>query len=234
MKQKTSDLQKKFILFEFTKELIRHSAEGEVSKLKNILEKETNERENDDRVERVFEKEIPSKEEPIEKSYLKSIMGRSKDKNEKITEKIDKEMPKKINPLRKRFIRRNVLPPLIIPKQQLPPRFQYLKPIPSNLEVDLDKLNPLIKDPLVQEIECFGANKNIVVSGTMGRKKTEIQLTREEIEEVIKNFSEKSRIPMQEGLFKVVVGRLMFSAVISNIVSSKFVIKKIGQSSNYS
>jgi len=229
MKQKTGDLKKKFILYKFTRELIRHSAQGEVSKLKNILNRESKKEGLE-----TFEREILLREKPIEmpieENYLKGIMDKDVN-NEKgpTTQKINEEVIEKINPIRKRFARRNILPPLIIPKQQLPQRFQYLKPIPSNLDIDLDKLNPLIKDSSVREIECFGANKNIVVSGAMGRKKTEIKLAREEIENIIKKFSEKSRIPMQEGFFKVVVGRLMFSAVISNIISSKFVIKKIDQ-----
>ena len=47
MKQKSkfNELQKKFILLQFTKELIKHSAEGEVFELKSILEKESKERE---------------------------------------------------------------------------------------------------------------------------------------------------------------------------------------------
>tara|TARA_Y100000310_G_scaffold329755_1_gene400189 strand:- start:1704 stop:2336 length:633 start_codon:yes stop_codon:yes gene_type:complete len=203
MKEKSKgNLQKRFILLEFTKELIRHSSGGEVYELKNILEKKSLKK----------ERNLTS----LDKEYKPSLKGKGSFK-----EKIPIPKPRYFAP------RRGQLPPLIVPKQQLPPRLQYLKPSQNTIEIDLDKLNPLMKDPLVKEIECFGAMKNIVVSGAMGRKKTDVKLSREEIEEVIKKFSEATKIPISEGVYKVVAGKLVFSAVISNIVSSKFTIKKM-------
>jgi hypothetical protein len=123
--------------------------------------------------------------------------------------------------------------PLVIPHVQLPPRFQYLKPTPTRINIDLGKINPLVKDPLVGEIECQGANQKIIVSGTMGRRKTDISLTRDEIEETIGRFSEVSKIPVQEGVFKVVVGSFIFSAVVSNLITSRFIIKKMNYNPNF-
>ena len=58
-------------------------------------------------------------------------------------------------------------------------------------------------------------------------KKKPIKKSKEEIEEIIKKFSETAKIPVHEGVFKVVVGKLIFSAVISNIIGSKFIIRKM-------
>jgi len=211
LSKRTKISQKSFILLEFTKELIKHSAKGDVFELENVLGKEAQKKE---------EKGFTEKSE-LNNNYFKSRMKRNMNKA------FERKIEEKIHPIKRRIIRRNLLPKLIIPKQRLSPRFQYLKPTPGNLEIDLGKLNSLVKDPLVQEIESSGANNYVVVSGKMGRKKTEIKLTREEIEEIAKKFSEVSKIPLQEGFFKVAVGRLVFSAVISNIVSPKFTIKKI-------
>lgn len=117
---------------------------------------------------------------------------------------------------------------LRIPRTRLPPHLQYLKPSPTkNLELDFPKLDPLIKDPMVREVECNGADKEILVRGVMGVKKTNILLTKEEIDEIIQKFSQVSKIPVHDGLFKVVVGRFIFSAIVSKVAGSRFIIKKM-------
>ncbi len=117
---------------------------------------------------------------------------------------------------------------LKIPKTKLPSHLQYLKPSSTkDTQMELGKLDSLIKDPLVTDIECSGPNEVVTVKTTTGTKKTNIVLTKEEINDVIKKFSEAAKIPVHEGLFKVVVGRMIFSAVISNITDSRFIIKKM-------
>jgi hypothetical protein len=114
-----------------------------------------------------------------------------------------------------------------IPDSRLPPHIQYLKPIPVNKDIDLVKLNPLINDPKVKLIECEGEGQNIVVKGVMGVKKTPIILDKEEINDITQRFSRESKIPAQEGIFKVTAGRLILTAVISQTVGTKFIIKKM-------
>jgi hypothetical protein len=109
----------------------------------------------------------------------------------------------------------------------LPEHIQYLRPNPTNKDIDLSKLNPLINDPMVNAIECYGPDENVVVKGRMGIKKTPIVLTKEEINDTIDRFSKETKIPVQEGVFKVVAGRLILLAIISEVVGSKFVIKKM-------
>lgn len=117
-----------------------------------------------------------------------------------------------------------------IPDLRLPETVSYLQPTPTPQYIDLGKLNPLIKDPLVKMIECFGPGENIVVSGLMGRKKTRIILSGEEINDIITRFSEATKIPVIQGIFRVAFGNLTLSAVISReIPESEFIIKKISQ-----
>lgn len=115
---------------------------------------------------------------------------------------------------------------LTIPKQRLPPWLNYLRPAPTNLQIDLGKLNHLLQDPSVREIICDGPDKNISVNSG-GRKNTNIILTKKEIENVIQKFSQVSKIPMQEGVFRVAVGKLIFYSIISKVVGSKFIIRKM-------
>ena len=174
-----------------------------------------------------------------------SIQGvRSKEIEKKQIKKdiakiIKKEHAKKQRPLIKRLPRQNVLtikPPklkplpkprrLTIPETHLPPHLQYLKPKLTQRELDLGKLNPLINDPVIKTIECPGPDKPIIVH-TPIQKPTKIILSKEEIDEVINKFSEATKIPVEEGVIKIVAGKLILSAIVSEVVGSKFIIKKI-------
>jgi hypothetical protein len=117
---------------------------------------------------------------------------------------------------------------LQIVESRLPPTVQNLRPVPMQVEINLKKLSPLIKDPLVRVIECNGPGENIFVTGTMGRKRTGIILNKEEIDEVMKIFSENTKIPIEEGMNKIVFGKLVLSAIVSEVIGSKFIIKKMG------
>ena len=117
--------------------------------------------------------------------------------------------------------------PLQIPESRLPRTVEYLKPTPTQKAIDLGKLNPLITDRLVRVIECNGPDERIIVMGAMGRKSTKIILTKEEIDDMIKRFSQAAKIPVNEGVFRVVLGNLILSAIVSKIIGSKFLIRKI-------
>lgn len=200
---------RKFFLLQFTKELIRHSGESEVLHLENILKEETQEKKEEIKKEK-------KKIQQIIKERKKPILT--------LKDKLFKPIPRP--PItRPRILR--------IPEPKLPPRFQYLTPTPTNIQIDLEKLNPLIKDPAVKTVECNGPDENIIVRGTMGTKRTNIILDKEEIDQIIKKFSETTKIPIHEGFFRVVVGKLILSAIISDVIGSKFIIKKMMYSSTF-
>ncbi len=90
-----------------------------------------------------------------------------------------------------------------------------------------NKINPLIRDPAVKEIECLGPNEEIYVYGLMGRQSTDIYLSKDEIDRIAEKFSRESKIPTFDGPYKVVVGKLIFSAMLSAQQGSRFVISKI-------
>jgi len=119
---------------------------------------------------------------------------------------------------------------LFIPEPTLPKHLEYLKPTATtqteNVEIDLGKLNPLLKDSAVKIIEG-SPDERVRVMGTMGTRVTDIFLSKEDIESIINKFSEVSKIPTVEGIYRVVVGNLNLSAIISEVIGSRFVIKKI-------
>lgn len=161
------------------------------------------------------------KGEKIDKDKLKSDF---------IESRISSNAPKKVlkrPPLRRpvQFKTRRVL---TIPKVYLPRHLSNVKPVATEkVSIDLGKLNPFVQDPNVMAIETEGENQKVYVSGSFGKKPTNVALTKSEIDEVIKRFSEKSKIPTNEGLFKVAVGKLLLTATISDSVGSRFIIEKI-------
>ena len=218
MLQETSERFRKFFLLEFTKQLIQNNSPGELFKLEKMIEDRKNQ-----------------KREPIEKETLKQVV---KEKERKI---VKKELALEDLKFAKTNFERNLKalkrtrPILRIPEPRLPQTMSYLKPFPVKAtEIDLGKLNPLIQDPMIKTIECKGPEENIIVRGALGTKPTKIVLNKEEIDEVIKKFSEATKIPAQDGVFKAVTGKLILSAIISEIVGSKFIIKKMSYHPGFS
>lgn len=121
--------------------------------------------------------------------------------------------------------------PLPIPQaHSLPAHLQYLKPTMEQIkpkEIDLGKLNPLIEDRNVKSIEIEGSDQPVYVSGMMGRKPTAEKLSEDEIKEIINKFSKESKVPATDGVFKVLVGHLQLTAIVSDSIGTRFVIKKI-------
>lgn len=118
---------------------------------------------------------------------------------------------------------------ITIPETKLPERFNYLKPIPFEANIPLGKLDDLIKDPDVKIVECNGYDDNLIVKGNMGEQKTAVTLTKAEIDEIINAFSSRTKIPAHEGVYKVVFGKLILMAIISEAIGSRFIIKKMEQ-----
>ncbi len=118
---------------------------------------------------------------------------------------------------------------LFIPETKLPAHLQYLRPQLSQIsnEINFGRLASLIKDPGIKIIECAGANQEIQLSTISGQKNSGIFLSREEILQIIGEFSRETKIPFEEGVFRVVLGNLQLSAIISESLGSKFIIKKI-------
>ena len=199
------------ILLEFTKYLLVHSGYGELAELKEIIKEEEIEHKIEPKANRETIKEIiREKEREI-----------SEVKKHGISEEIGRELG-----VRPRIPIRVKPRVLRIPEPRLPMRLQYLKPTPHPVEIDLGKLNPFIMDPIVRRIECNGPGERVAVMVPMP-KYTDIILSKEEIDEIIKVFEQKSKIPASEGIYRVVVGKFIFSAIISDVIGSKFSINKI-------
>lgn len=222
--QMSEDFKASFLLM-LTKEMIENTEAYKNLKIKREVKEFI-----------IKEKTRPELIEGVKKEEIKELI---KEKIKKESEKISEmekvgllpELRMILRPMEKSVQMRTrikKIPPVLrIPEPALPETVSYLKPIPTSEGIDLLKLNIMVRDPLVKIIECSGPNENIFVMGMIGRKPTPIKLSKEEIDEILEKFSGASRIPLHEGLFKAAVGNLVISAVISEIVGIKFVIRKI-------
>ena len=203
---------KKFFLLTFTKELIKHSEGRDIKKLQRIIELE----------ESKLKEKIPS-------TFVIQAVSPSKRINRPVQFIPVKQSlkAKQFTPIKPSFREIRRQQPLFIAEPKLPAHLEYLKPIPTGkAEIDLFKINPLINDPAVRIIEG-NPDEKVVVIGTMGTKPTSTILNKEDIDRIINKFSEVSKIPVNEGIYRIVVGNLILSAVISNVIGSRFVIKKM-------
>lgn len=101
---------------------------------------------------------------------------------------------------------------------------------PTNL--NLGKIESLLKDQGVQSIECPGPGKNVIVKKMNRPQITNINLNSTEVSEIINQFSTNARIPIVGGILKAAVGDLVISAIISEFVGSRFIINRIIQRTN--
>ncbi len=89
-----------------------------------------------------------------------------------------------------------------------------------------EKLNFLIKDPAVTEIECTGSDNQLLVKKAGAVQRTRVRLSIEEIYELIAEFSQKARIPVIEGTFKAALNNLIITAILSETLGPRFILQK--------
>ncbi|MBU2577098.1 MAG: hypothetical protein KKF50_05250 [Nanoarchaeota archaeon] len=94
------------------------------------------------------------------------------------------------------------------------------------LSQDYGKITPLLNDPSVSSIECQGHDKNIMVIRAGQRQITRIILSTDEIREILQKISDAIHIPLLEGVFRAAADNFSVNAVISEMIGSRFIIKK--------
>lgn len=99
-------------------------------------------------------------------------------------------------------------------------------PTPRGISFSIEKLNNILLDPLISMIECPGADKPIIATRGGISSVSKIILTEEEINNFMKDISQRTRIPVITGLFKALVGNFMITAVVSDFIGTRFVIQR--------
>lgn len=92
--------------------------------------------------------------------------------------------------------------------------------------LSIGRLTRVLYDPSVWSVECLGAGKPILVNRAGAVMTSAITLSDQEIQQVLNEFSERTRIPLIQGVFKAIFQDLLITAVVSEFVGTRFVIQK--------
>ncbi|MFC1666196.1 hypothetical protein ACFLZF_00595 [Nanoarchaeota archaeon] len=116
---------------------------------------------------------------------------------------------------------------LTVPRQTFSQGVQNTRQLPMKIKLNLGKLNSLLEDSLTYAVECDGPNIPLeIITGDGNKKAIQMILTREEIDNILNVFSQASKIPLTEGVYKAMTNNLVILAIVSEIVGIKFVIRK--------
>ncbi|MFW6233171.1 MAG: hypothetical protein ACOC3Z_00750 [Nanoarchaeota archaeon] len=218
---------KAFFLLKFTKELITFSYRNEkINDLNDFLEYKENLIKRD--IENEVKEKLDNDKRVINENNLPILPGKKKILKKSIGENdlpekkkiLKKKQPLKVPELKTKPVRHRLKLP------NLPERLGGIMPIKRENKIDFKKLNPFLNNPYVNSIECDGPGRNLIIRGSRGTKKSDITMNKEEIIKLLKTFSEKSKIPLNNGMNRIAFGSLILSGVY-NDNNPAFIISKI-------
>jgi hypothetical protein len=130
-------------------------------------------------------------------------------------------------------------PQRLAPQRQFTPASQVKSPIslpqtsPQKInetilpKINLGKINSILNDPSILTIESPGPGKNLIVNKGGKIMPVSIALSKEEIDAIMNDISDKTRIPLiSGGVFKTAFRGIMLTAVISDYIGTRFLIQK--------
>jgi len=121
-----------------------------------------------------------------------------------------------------RFVRPRFIPVLRRMPVQIAPSAVRQQGVVGNY----GKITPLLNDPSVSSIECPGPDKPLIIIRTGQKQFTKISLNKSEIRDIFEEIAEKARVPFMEGVFRAAVENFSINGIVSEIIQSRFVIKK--------
>lgn len=100
-------------------------------------------------------------------------------------------------------------------------------PVPTIAGINFSKLTPLIQNPTINTIECPGPYRNIIFRTYNIRKSSSLALSREEMQDLVMQFSKRAKVPVIEGLFRAWVDKFLISATVSRGQTTNFILQKV-------
>lgn len=85
----------------------------------------------------------------------------------------------------------------------------------------------LMSDGSITSIECPGPGKQLILNKMGVVSPTGVSLKAEEIDGIMKEVSRRTRIPINQGLFKTAFDGLILTAVVSEFVGTRFLIERM-------
>ncbi len=122
--------------------------------------------------------------------------------------------------------KRKSVPQKIPQMQNSPPQRSLPTSTSAPGKINLGKIVPFLLDPSVFSVESPGPEKNLLINKGGAIQAAPIKLSKEEIDAIMEEISEKTRIPVHQGLFKAAIQDLLVTAVISDFIGTRFIIQK--------
>lgn len=101
-----------------------------------------------------------------------------------------------------------------------------IQPLTHREVVNLARIEQFLVDPAVLSVECTGPSKALLINRGGIIQATALALTANEINNIMNEISERTRIPLVPGIFKAIFGNYMVSAVISEFAGTRFILQK--------
>ena len=102
---------------------------------------------------------------------------------------------------------------------------QNIQQPPINID-PLLKLKQFINDKSITRIERPGPDKNLIIRKSGKIIKTPFALSKENINELMKELSYRTKIPLINGIYKAAIDDFIITAVISEYAGTRFHIDK--------
>jgi len=117
------------------------------------------------------------------------------------------------------------LPPQDLGRKPEPPRPAQAS-FPRIADIDFGNVTPLIQNPSINMVECPGPGKNLIIRTYNIRKPANIQLSLEQMQNIVNQFSKKARVPLINGLFRAWIDKFLVSSIIAQGQPMNFIIQK--------
>ena len=109
-------------------------------------------------------------------------------------------------------------------KEEIKPKTPEIKK--AKEESAEERLNKLIEDEEVDSIECSGPEKQLIVNKSGEIHPINVTFSKEEINSLVKKFSEKSNTPIKGGMLRARLDGKSITALISEYIGTRFMIQK--------
>ncbi len=226
----TSNQFRVFFLMQFSKEVLRNSTSYDLEALQKILKKKTQEkilgREREIKNNKKQIEELIKKRKQLNQEQIQITSGKVKTK---VVESETLRKPQIISPIAlPRNTNVNYRYQERIPQVQIPySPYQGVLPSPSNEKIDLGDLNIYLDDPSISSVECNGPETLLIIRRGRELRRSDIVLTNDQIQEILRAFSRAAKIPINEGVFRVAIGRVILTAQVSGELGTKFILSKM-------
>jgi hypothetical protein len=90
----------------------------------------------------------------------------------------------------------------------------------------LSKILPILSQSDVSSLECTSPGKPILINKYGNIQVSNLSLSEAEINQILQEVSQKTRIPIITGVFKAMFDNYLFTAIVSEFVGTRFIIQK--------